>query len=43
MREENRLEIAEVTGSWRKVLMEKLHDLSSSPNIVMVFTSRRMR
>jgi hypothetical protein len=33
----------EVTGGWRKLLNEKLHDLYSSPNIVRVIKSRRMR
>jgi hypothetical protein len=32
----------EVTGEWRK-LHEELHDLYSSPNIVRVIKSRRMR
>jgi hypothetical protein len=33
----------EVTGVWRKLHNEKLHDLYSSPNIVRVIKSRRMR
>jgi hypothetical protein len=30
-------------GSWRKVRNDELHSLYSSPNIVMVIKSRRMR
>jgi hypothetical protein len=32
----------EVTGGWRKLHNEGLHDLYSSPNIVRVIKSRRM-
>jgi len=33
----------EVTGEWRKPHIEELHDLYSSPNIVRMIKSRRMR
>jgi hypothetical protein len=33
----------EEDGSWRKLNNYKLHSLYSSPNIIMVIKSRRMR
>jgi hypothetical protein len=33
----------EEDGSWRKLLNDELHSLYSSPNIVRVIKSRRMR
>jgi hypothetical protein len=33
----------EVTGEWRKLHIEELHDLYCSPTIVRVMKSRRMR
>jgi hypothetical protein len=33
----------EEDGSWRKLHKDELHSLSSSPNIVRVIKSRRMR
>jgi hypothetical protein len=33
----------EVTGRWRKPHDEELHDLYSSPSIIRIMKSRRMR
>jgi hypothetical protein len=33
----------EVTGEWRKLHNEEIHDLYSSPSIIRVVKSRRMR
>jgi hypothetical protein len=33
----------EVTGDWRKLHNEKLHNFYSSPNIIRISKSRRVR
>jgi hypothetical protein len=33
----------EVTGEWRKLHKEELHDLYSSPNIIRIMKARNMR
>jgi hypothetical protein len=33
----------EVTGDWRKLHIEELHNLYSSPDIIRMIKSRRMR
>jgi hypothetical protein len=37
------LKRVEVRGDWRKLHNEELHDLYSSPNIIRMIKSRRMR
>jgi hypothetical protein len=32
-----------LTGGWRKLYKEELHNLYSSPNIITIIKSRRMR
>jgi hypothetical protein len=33
----------ELTGGWRKLHNEELHDLYSSPSIIRIMKARRMR
>jgi hypothetical protein len=33
----------EVTGGWRKLHIEELHNLYSSPSIIRILKARRMR
>jgi hypothetical protein len=35
--------VGEVTGEWGTLHIEELYDFYSSPNIIWVFKSRRMR
>jgi hypothetical protein len=34
---------AEIIGGWRKMHSEKLHNVYTSPNIIRIIKSRRMR
>jgi hypothetical protein len=52
LREEHRLRVLrrifgakrdEVTGGWRKLHNEELHNLYSSPSIIRIIKSRRMK
>jgi hypothetical protein len=43
LRGEHRLRVSENNGSWRKLHNDEFHSLYSSPNIVRVIKSRRMR
>jgi hypothetical protein len=36
-------EVGDMTGDWRKLHNEELHNLYSSPSIIKVIKSRRMR
>jgi hypothetical protein len=37
------VKVSEMTGGWRKLQNEELHDLYSSPSIITMIMSRRMR
>jgi hypothetical protein len=37
------MKITKVTGGWRKLLNEELHNLYSSPSMIRMIKSRRMR
>jgi hypothetical protein len=39
---ENRVKRDEVTGDWKKLHNEELHNLYSSPDIIRMIKSRRM-
>jgi hypothetical protein len=40
---ENRVVTDEVTGGWKKLHNEELHNLYSSPSIIRMIKSRRMK
>jgi hypothetical protein len=33
----------EVTGDWRRLHIEELHNMNSAPNVITVIKTRRMR
>jgi hypothetical protein len=43
LRKISELKRDEVTGEWRKLYNEELHDLCSSPSVIGIITSTRIR